>query len=334
MKRNLKDIFDCYSDEKIKLKEAPSVSDNRVCALTDTILGKEITIKKTFRKFPMILAAVVAVVLLMGAGFIATSDSIDGWFKTRWEEVTGEEMTEEHYETIASLSQYIGLSQSSEGITVTIDSAAVGDDVIYVLFTAECDTAKFATTGSALFGEREVFVNSNRVGGAMHRIAVDENGKAYYIDTVDIMNIDSDEPLEVSMNLGNLNGLVYSNDDDSAYWYTGGGEWSFEFTLERTETKTIDLTEKLPWTGVSNLTVTEFGVVATYDSASDDVPRVIRYSHMKVFAVMEDGTELQVTSTYSSGYTGIIDYYCFWAVPIDLDEVVAIRVGDEVIEIE
>lgn len=334
MKMNLKDVFDCYSDENIKLKDAPTSSDDRVYSLTNTKLGKDNAVfKKRLRKYPVILAAVVAVVMLMGAGFVAASDSIDGWFKTRWKEVTGEEMSDEHYETIASLSQYIGLSETSDGVTVSIDSATVGDDVAYVLITAECDSGKFTTTGTSLFGIWEVYVNSNRKGSGMGRIAVDENGKAYYLDTINLTNIDSDEPLEVSIHLGNLNALIYSNEDGSPIWYSGDGEWSFEFTLERTETKTIDLTDKSPWTGITQLTVTEFGVVATYDSESDDVPRIIRYSHMKIYAVMEDGTEMQFNSTSSSGYTGIIDSYYFWEVPIDLDEVVAIRIGDDVIEV-
>ncbi|MCC8196885.1 MAG: hypothetical protein LIO49_08875 [Ruminococcus sp.] len=334
MKMNLKDVFDCYSDENIKLKDAPTSSDDRVSSLTNTKLGREnIAVKKTFRRLPVVLVSVFAVVMLMGAGFVAASDSIDGWFKTRWEEVTGEEMSDEHYETIASLSQYIGLSETSDGVTVSIDSATVGDDVVYVLITAECDSGRFTITGTSTFGIWEVNVNSNRKGGGMGRIAVDENGKAYYLDTIKLTNIDSDEPLEVSIHLGNLNALIYSNEDGSPIWYTGDGEWSFEFTLERTETSSIDLTDKLPWTGVTELTVTEFGVVATYDSESDDVPRIIRYNHMRIYAVMEDGTEMQVNSASSSGYTGIIGSYYFWEVPIDLDEVVAIRIGDDVIEV-
>ncbi len=334
MKMNLKDVFDCYSDENIRLKDAPTSSDDRVCSLTNTKLGREnIIMKKVYRKFPIVLVAVMAIVLLMGAGFVAASDSIDGWFRTRWEEVTGEEMSDEHYETIASLSQYIGLSETSDGVTVNIDSAMVGDDVVYVLITTECDSGKFTTTGTSLFGIWEVYVNSNRKDGGMGRIAVDEDGKAYYLDTIKLTNIDSDEPLEVSIHLGNLNALIYSNEDGSPVWYSGDGEWSFEFTLERTEMKTIDITENLPWTGVTQFTVTEFGIVATYDSESDDVPRIIRYNHMKIYAVMEDGTEMQVNSASSSGSTGIIDCYCFWEVPINLDEVVAIRIGDDVIEV-
>ncbi|MCD7823420.1 MAG: hypothetical protein LUG86_05315 [Oscillospiraceae bacterium] len=335
MNMNIRDIFDCYSDESTRLEEAPAVSDDRVCSLTNTKLGREnIIVKKVYRKLPIVLVAVMAVVLLMGAGFVAASDSIDGWFKTRWEEVTGEEMSDEHYETIASLSQYIGLSETSDGVTVSVDSAAVGDDVVYVLITAECDSGKFTTVGTSSFGIWEVDVNSNRKGGGMGRIAVDESGKAYYLDKINIMSFDNDEPLDVSIHLGNLNALIYSNEDGSPVWYSGDGEWSFEFTLERTETNSIDLTDKLPWTGVTKLTVTEFGVIATYDNASDDVPRVIRYNHMKVYAVMEDGTEYQVNSASSSGSTGIVDYYCFWEVPVDLDEVVAIRIGEEIIEIQ
>ncbi len=48
MNMNLKDVFGCYSDDKINLKDSPSSSDDRVCALTNTKLGKEnFSVKKS-----------------------------------------------------------------------------------------------------------------------------------------------------------------------------------------------------------------------------------------------------------------------------------------------
>ncbi len=337
MKRNVKDIFDCYSDEKIKLKESPSVNDDRVCALTDTMLGKEVTIKKTFRKFPVILAAVVAAVLLMGAGFIATSDSIDGWFKTRWEEVTGEEMTEEQYETIASLSQYIGLSKSSDGVTVTIDSAAMGDDIIYVLVYVESDEAMFAPSVSvAGFETAAIELNApitclSNVGTSWQY--TDDNGRICLIMETNFETSDSDEPVNVAMHFENF--CAYYAEETGLVGAFRGGEWDFEFNLERTETHTIGLTVPETWSGIYELSLSEFTLYAVYDYPSYNIyPNGFRFS--KVYAVMESGTEIQ---TYRASSTGdpdnnvtIAQYN--WAVPIDLDEVVAIRVGDEVIEIE
>lgn len=338
MKCNLKDVFDCYSDEKIKLKESPSVSDNRVCALTDTMLGKEITTKKTFRRFPIVLVAVVAVVLLMGAGFIAASDSIDGWFMTRWEEYTGEEMTDAQYETIASLSQYIGLSQSSEGVTVTIDSATMGDDIIYVLIYVESDEAKFAPKVSAgtLFETAAIEINApvtrfSHVGTSWQY--TDENGRVCLIMKETFEVEDSDEPINVTLHFEDF--CAYYAEDIGLTGAFHGGIWDFEFTLERTETHTIELTIPETWTGIHELSISEFSVYAVYDYPSYDIyPNGFRFS--KVYAITESDTEIRTTSASSTSNleTGLTTARYDWAVPIDPDEIAAIRVGEEVIEVE
>ncbi|MCD7771426.1 MAG: DUF4179 domain-containing protein [Oscillospiraceae bacterium] len=338
MNMNLKDVFDCYNDESIRLGEAPSVSDDRVCALTNTKLGKEnIIIKKVYRKLPMVLVTVFAAILLMGAGFIASSDSIDGWFKTQWEEVTGEEMSNTQYEYVASLSQYIGLSQSSDGVTVTVDSATLGDDIIYVLIYVESDNAKFAPNVSiARFDTAAIELDAaitrfSHVGTSWQY--TDENGKVCLILEKTFGLENGDEPVDVTLHFEDF--CAYYAEDTGLTGTFNGGVWDFEFTLERTETHLIEFTIPETWSGVYELSVSEFTLYAVYDYPSYNIyPRGLYLGN--IYAITEDGTEIRTSLSYSisdpdDGVT-VAQYH--WAVPLDLDEIVGIRIGEEIIEIK
>ncbi len=338
MNMNLKDVFDCYSDESVSLKDSPSSSDNRVCALTNNKLGREnIIIKKVYRKLPIVLLAVVAAVLLMGAGFIAASDSIDGWFKDRWETYTGEEMSDAQYETIASLSQYIGLSQSSDGVTVTIDSATMGDDIIYVLIYVESDDAKFAPNVSAATSFETAAIELNapitrfsNVGTAWQY--TDENGRVCLMMRATFEIEDGDEPVNVTLHFEDF--CAYYAEDTGLTGTFNGGVWDFRFTLERTETHTIELSIPETWSGIYELSFSEFTLYAVYDYPSYDIyPSGLRFSN--IYAITESGTEIRTTYASSTGNSddGLVTARYDWAVPIDLDELVAIRIGEEIIEI-
>ncbi|MCD8005781.1 MAG: hypothetical protein LUF29_02240 [Oscillospiraceae bacterium] len=337
MNMNLKDVFDCYSDEDIRLKDSPSSSDDRVCSLTNTKLGRENAVfKKRLRKYPVILVAVIAVVLLMGAGFVAASDSIDGWFRTKWEKVTGEEMSDAQYETIASLSQYIGLSQSSDGVTVTVDSATLGEDIMYVLLYVESDDAKFAPKVSAgtSFATASIELDApitrfSHVGASWQY--TDDNGKICFVISKTFESEDTDEPINVTLHLEDF--CAYYAEDTGLTGTFNGGVWDFEFTLERTETHLIELTIPDTWVGIHELSVSEFTLYAVYDYPSYDVyPRGIRFG--KVYAVTESGGEIYSGFSYSiSDDSGVTTAEYHWAVPIDLDEIVGIKIGEEIIEI-
>ncbi len=338
MNVNLKDVFDCYNDEDIRLGEAPSISDDRVCALTNTKLGREnIIIKKVYRKLPIVLVTVFAAILLMGAGFIASSDSIDGWFRTQWKEFTGEEMSDTQYEYVASLSQYIGLSQSSDGVTVTVDSAALGDEIIYILIYVESDEAKFATNVAvAHFGTAAIELDApitrfSKVGTSWQY--TDENGKVCLVMEKTFDLEDGDEPVDVTLHFEDF--CAYYAEDTGLTGTFNGGVWDFEFTLERTETHTVELTIPETWSGVYELSVSEFTLHAVYDYPSYNIyPRDLYLGN--VYAITEDGTEIRTSLSYSIGdpdeTIAVTQYH--WAVPIDLDEVVAIRIGEEIIPIQ
>ncbi|MCD8345351.1 MAG: DUF4179 domain-containing protein [Oscillospiraceae bacterium] len=340
MNMNLKDVFDCYSDDEINLKDSPSSSDDRVSALTNTKLGKEnFSVKKPHRRLPIILVTVVAVVLLMGAGVVAASDSIDSWFKYRWEKDTGEEMSDAQYEYVASLSQYIGLSQSSEGVTVTVDSAASGDNIVYILVYVESDDSKFAPKVSAtsfetsLIGFNAPIVYPYSYVGTTWQYT-DEDGRICFILEKSFEVDDDCETIDVTLHLEDF--FAYYAEDTGLTGTFNGGVWDFEFTLERTETHLVELEPPESWTGVYEFSVTEFSVYAVYDYPDyyGTVPDGIRF--LKIYAVLEDGTEVRAHSSesISNPDTGLTSAQYNWAIPVDLGKVVGIRVGEEMLDLE
>ena len=93
-----------------------------------------------FRRMPAALIAAVLALLLMGAGISAAilyGDSIKSWFVYHWNEITGQSMDQGQIAVIDHLSQEIGVSQTVGNVTVTVDSAAVGDDNFYLLLKVE-----------------------------------------------------------------------------------------------------------------------------------------------------------------------------------------------------
>ena len=85
------------------------------------------------RRVVMAVAAVLVVVVLMGAAAVKYYDSIQGWFELTWEYMTGQEMTTRQAAFIERLSQDIGISQTVDGVTITVDSATAVGDVAYLL---------------------------------------------------------------------------------------------------------------------------------------------------------------------------------------------------------
>ena len=81
------------------------------------------------------LAAAILALFLMGAGFAAVvyGDSIQSWFGHYWKVITGQAMSEGQTAIIERLSQSIGMSQTIDDVTVTVDSATIGKNNLFIL---------------------------------------------------------------------------------------------------------------------------------------------------------------------------------------------------------
>ena len=294
------------------------------------------------------LAAVVSV-LLIGAGFISAGNSITDWFSNRWETSTGTEMTEEHYETIKNLSQYIGKSDTISGLTITIDSATVTDNQIYVLLKVEGGEDDYPLLGYSAYIKSKSTDNWN---SGITWQGKDEDGAVYYMMNYiyDYVGDPEDEEMDCILR------VVDSHDETANYW-------EFEFTLSRVPNSHIDV---IPYGESVTVTVnmkdhdatmmsqsevfeeitrdiiaidlSENGMKVTYDNSTAILsnPEYAEYIDSlysdidEVFAVMQDGSTVGVNNTSytptAGPYTATKEYY--WEMPVSLDEIAYIRIGE------
>lgn len=96
------------------------------------------------RKLPKTaLIAAILVIALAGTALAAVGvpTSLQGWFSRMWEESSSAPMPETQAALIDSLTQPVDVSDTQNGITVTLDSITVGDSAIWLLLKAEGDFA-------------------------------------------------------------------------------------------------------------------------------------------------------------------------------------------------
>lgn len=88
----------------------------------------------TKRQIPrMLLIAAIVVLVLAGTALAAAVPGIRQWFSQQWTEQTGRPIHTDQLGLIDQLSDAVGASAQSGGITVTVDSVTRGEDVIWFL---------------------------------------------------------------------------------------------------------------------------------------------------------------------------------------------------------
>jgi len=195
-------------------------------------------IRRRKHRLPVALVAALLALLLMGAGVVAViyGDSIQSWFSYNWERLTGQPMSQKQTAIIDHLSQDIGLSQTVDGVTVTVDSATVGEDVFYLLVKVE--GLPFSMRHGYHFEQFHVELtpdpleDSSGMGAmGLNLHGVDGDGAAVFLLEHEYSSHDGFEaetsPVEV---------MVYMKDllrGGQKEKLVAEGEWEFSFTLDR-----------------------------------------------------------------------------------------------------
>lgn len=86
-----------------------------------------------------LIAAVLAVALVTTAFAALSGVTLQSWFARQWNEETGKDLTAEQICVMNALTQKVDQSITVNGVTVTADSLAVGYDCVWVLFRVEWD---------------------------------------------------------------------------------------------------------------------------------------------------------------------------------------------------
>ncbi|MCD7772275.1 MAG: DUF4179 domain-containing protein [Oscillospiraceae bacterium] len=292
-----------------------------------------------------IAVAAMVMVLMMGAGVIVANGGISGWFSERWEMTTGETITEEHLELVDSFSQALGLSETYEGVTVTVDSAAVSEDRIYLLLKVDGDLDSVVTDYFYSY------LTSDSIGftaGGSSFYGQDESGATRYLLDChyDYIGEEGDDEMLCTLRVGDMN----NNGDVDVIWM-------FEFTLIRNENSHISLTEDGEiitvtteqrdydtyynpisvdvTVDITDIVLTEFGVSFICDNTTASVPYGTYTDLCDVHVYMNSGSEVQANLYIEeiSDDESIVTMYYYWTVPVNLDEVASIRIGDTTIAV-
>jgi len=300
----------------------------------------------TKRRFSISLIASVLMLLMVGAGVAAMvySDSIQHWFGHYWEFLTGHEMSVAHSSLIDHLSQHIGISQTIDDITVTVDSATVGDDSFFLL--VKTSGIKLSDRYGYSFDKMYIDISPDpwgdnagmgSFGADFH--GVDHNGEGLflfsheYTTNGDIIT----DPLDITLSLGNISMFKSGNNEVVAE-----GPWEFTFTINP---NTLDDIITLPDTEVMAFdhTIDEYTEIPVTISNIEINCTSLRFSYnhkggtltvdSHIYAILNDGQEISISGGSGTVDGDILNNVYRWIIPIEPDELSAIKVGNTVLSV-
>ncbi|MBQ8831004.1 MAG: DUF4179 domain-containing protein [Oscillospiraceae bacterium] len=300
------------------------------------------------RRLVMAVAAVLVVVVLMGAAAVVSYwDNIQTWFAYEFELRNNQELSEGHKDLIEHLSQEIGISKTSNDVTITVDSAVVAEDSFKIMLVAE---GIKNTVDYGLHDDGVVLtINGENKNTTVSGNFVGENTFVIIL-TGDIRDLEENvENVDVSLSMKGF--LKYYLDYYRTNTETLEGEWYFEFSMNCVDTKTkvIKNVEAIVYdeqTGeLTHITLDKVELTNMYLYFEYDAGEEWRYSvdtlgedYYGVCAVLESGQEVTIDSGHGSPLgdesdTRICEIF-YWKIPINIDEVVEIRIGDTVIPVK
>lgn len=328
-----------------------SAAQNRMGYLSETTVKNTVhtTGSRRFtRRWTTILVAAILSLCLMGAGIAAViyGENIQSWFSHYWEEITGQSMSEGHIAVIEHLSQEIGVSQTVGDVTITMDSATVGDDNFFLLLKVggmdfsnkhsyDFQTATMETSPDPL-------VDGAFVGWGIDYIGVDGDGAALLLLNYEYLSdsgfVQDARPLQVWLRLGNLARDAHTDKEKVLL----EGEWHYSFVIDRsqpievfalpdTEVMATDEEQKEVPVMITNIELTNTGLRFQYDYDEG----TLFIADQRIVVVLKNGNIMENNGGIGSPTEDNVgmSYTYQWLVPINLDEVEAVKIGDTQIDV-
>ena len=290
-------------------------------------------------------AAVLAAAVLLTVGGVALSGqpAVRAWFDRYWQAIAGKPMEEGQSLLLQGLTQTIGVSDTENGVTVTADSAVVGDDSFWLLL--KVSGPELSTRYGYTFGNDTLTLTPDpaEAGGTfswgLESHGVNADGEAelllqYSYQLESGANPPWTEDMAVTLRLTDL----IQGRSTGADATVAAGTWELNFTLRSGDVATVSLPDT--WVectdgqeGTQRLLLRDITLTATgiRFSSRGEAPRV----ELVPALVLRDGTEVG----YGDGSgtpreDGLGMYHSFhWRVPVALDQVSAVRICDTVIPV-
>ncbi|MCD7791831.1 MAG: DUF4179 domain-containing protein [Oscillospiraceae bacterium] len=322
-----------------KIAEAMGYIDDELISAAAERAGGTRNNSRRRRRLAAALAAAIAALLLGAcAAAVIYTDGIQGWFGRYWEEITGRPMSEGQAAAIDHLSQQINISQTCGDVTVTVDSAVVGDGSFFVLLRVS--GVRLSPRYSYGFAQTEMTMMPDPladggIGGyGLNYLCADGDGSALLLLEHEYSAAAGDEPdtdsVQVDLLLTDF-GRLRGGDCK----ILAEGQWSFSFAIDRSaECERVTLPDTV--VSVYNSEAGEAVAAALTDIELTSMGLRFCCRESEMFSLME--LELRLKNgayVYSRGGTGaaaenedIFTCSCWWDVPVDLGEVEAVIIGE------
>ena len=290
-------------------------------------------------------AAVLAAAVLLTVGGVALSGqpAVRAWFDRYWQAIAGKPMEEGQSLLLQGLTQTIGVSDTENGVTVTADSAVVGDDSFWLLL--KVSGPELSTRYGYTFGNDTLTLTPDpaEAGGTfswgLESHGVNADGEAelllqYSYQLKSGANPPWTEDMAVTLRLSEL----IQGRSTGADATVATGTWELNFTLRSGDVATVSLPDT--WVECTDgqegtqrlllrdITLTAMGI--RFSSRGGEF-----HGAMEPTLLLADGTEVG----YGDGSgtpreDGLGMYHSFhWRVPVALDQVSAVRICDTVIPV-
>ena len=298
------------------------------------------------RRFSMVMAACLLVVLVSGTALaVSSGDGLKNWFETNWKSWNGQELGEEQTAVIDSLTTPLGVSQTVGDVTVTADSIAYSDGYFWIMLYAE--GVKMDSDEAYGFAKSKVEVQSETLEdlswgwGSITDASGDENRARILIDgqiNPDLLQQVSGQEAQFTLKMSDF--MEHPTDADKQKLLQDG-DWTLEFTVPLTETgKTLtpddfDSEFTVP-NGQTKATVhiedMEINSVGIRYIVSSDLEAENVHGEMPT-AILKNGGEVSITGGSGEEQedgSWLMRYQ--WSMPLDVDQIAAIRLGSATVE--
>ena len=303
--------------------------------------------RRRLPKKTLLAAAVLVVLAGTAVAAVSAPGTLKGWFAQEWQETTGAAMDTEQLALIDELTRPVGVSDTQNETTVTVDSVTVGNSTVWMLLKVSGEYAEdsalryhFDRMDMTLDPDPDQVETPGGYGLDFPYTGVAEDGTLTMLIryTIDLAGQGSllDEPRQATLVLEDVmcNDMTESGDEDVTL---AEGSWTLTFPLEPGEIGTVLTLEELrvpAWNRdtqeTKEITLQEVSLTATDLSFCQPVEDQ-GWEPEKCALVLEDGS----TVNWSSGSSRFRDEeetqwssVWYWRMPVDLKNVTALRFGD------
>lgn len=293
----------------------------------------------------MALIAACLTALLAGTTLAAVGGpaTLAEWFNRQWQEVADAPMSEAQASAIEALTQPIGVSDTHNGVTVTLDSITVGDSSLWLLLKVDGGLTVGEEPFLHHFSDQELEFafdpdTADTAGGYSSDygfVGVAEDGRLTLLMRQTITLTQEDSLFTGYDATLRLEDLMYS---DAVYLE---GSWTLPFTIAPVERQVRTLESALvPAQDHDNggqaatVELTDIQVSSTGVRWAQTAETQLLYPTLSGL-VLADGTEVAYGGGGSRwlGDVGsgvwVSDYY--WQLPVDLSQAAALKFGDVVL---